>query len=107
MLWLLVVFVKLPLIVKARAISVSNLETRDSASTCAAIGAARPSDTLKEVIPVTYPVADGTFTSTKRDEVINAGTAGLKLTDQQIRQLEAAAANGNTSAQEALTKRGR
>ena len=56
---------------------------------------------------MTYPVADGTFTSTKRDEVINAGTAGLKLTDQQIRQLEAAAANGDASAKEALTKRGR
>lgn len=62
---------------------------------------------LKEVIPVTYPVDDGTFTSTKRQEVINAGTAGLKLTDQQVRQLQEAVNGGDTEAATALAKRGK
>lgn len=56
---------------------------------------------------MTYPVADGTFTSTKRQEVINAGTAGLKLTDQQIRQLKTAADGGDSEAATALVNRGK
>lgn len=56
-----------------------------------------------------YAVKDGDFTPKKRDEIINAGKSGLKLTDTQISQLEEAVRTGNRGADaaQALAKRGR
>ena len=55
-----------------------------------------------------YPVKDGTLTAQKLDEIIKAGKSGLKLTDQQIRQLRGAvrAQNRAAEAAQALIKRG-